>query len=103
MRRHRDRRRKGLRCVRIELREAEIDTLIRRRRLAPGSRGDLTAVRTALYEFLDDNRGDAQQRPSDASQVPLSSPHFGRCPVCSLPDERDINEACPVPSSIAAS
>ena len=54
MRRHRDRRQKGLRCVRIELREAEIDTLIQCRRLAPGSRGDLTAVRTALYGFIDD-------------------------------------------------
>ena len=54
MRRHRDRRQKGLHCVRIELREVEIDTLIQRRRLAPGSRGDLAAVRTALYGFLDD-------------------------------------------------
>jgi hypothetical protein len=55
MRRHRDRRQKGLRCVRIELREAEIDTLIQRRRLAPVSRGDLAAVRTALHGFLDDH------------------------------------------------
>jgi hypothetical protein len=54
MRRHRDRRQKGLRCVRIELREAEIDALVRRRRLAPGSRLDLGAVRKALYGFLDD-------------------------------------------------
>ena len=30
MRAHRDRRRKGLRCVRIELRETEIDVLIRK-------------------------------------------------------------------------
>jgi hypothetical protein len=55
MRRHRDRRRKGLRCVRIELRETEIDVLIRRGRLARDSRGDLGAVRTALYGFLDDH------------------------------------------------
>jgi hypothetical protein len=54
MRRHRDRRQKGLRCVRIELREAEIDTLIRRGRLARDSRGDLAAARKALYGFLDD-------------------------------------------------
>ena len=54
MRRHRDRRQKGLRCVRIELRETEIDVLIRRGRLAGDSRGDLAAVRTVLYGFLDD-------------------------------------------------
>jgi hypothetical protein len=54
MRRHRDRRQKGLRCLRIELRETEIDVLIRRGRLAGDSRGDLAAVRTVLYGFLDD-------------------------------------------------
>jgi hypothetical protein len=54
MRRHRDRRQKGLRCVRIVLRETEIDVLIRRGRLAGDSRGDLAAVRTVLYGFLDD-------------------------------------------------
>ena len=30
-------------------------------------------------------------------------PIFGRLPVCALPDHRDISEACPVASSIAAS
>jgi hypothetical protein len=38
----------------IELRETEIDALIRRRRLDPDSRGDLAAVRRALYGFLED-------------------------------------------------
>jgi hypothetical protein len=51
--RHRRRRKKGLRCLTIELRETEIDALIRRGRLAPNSRGDLPAVKKALYEFLD--------------------------------------------------
>jgi hypothetical protein len=54
MRRHRDRHQKGLRCITIELRETEIDVLIRRGRLARDSRGDLAAVRRALYGFLDD-------------------------------------------------
>ncbi len=54
MRRHRDRRQKGLRCVRIELRETEIDALIRRGRVAGDTRSDLAAVRKALYGFLDD-------------------------------------------------
>jgi hypothetical protein len=55
MARHRDRRRKGLKCVTIELRETEIDVLIRRERLAGDSRSDLAAVRKALYGFLDDH------------------------------------------------
>ena len=60
MRRHRGRRQLGLRCLTIELRETEIDVLIRRGRLAPDSRGDLLAVRKALHGFLDDSCGDAQ-------------------------------------------
>jgi len=55
MARHRDRRRKGLKCFTIELRETEIDLLIRRGRLAGGSRADLAAVRKALHGFLDDH------------------------------------------------
>jgi hypothetical protein len=54
MARHRNRRRKGLKCVTIELRDTEIDVLIRRGRLAADSRGDLGAVKSALYSFLDD-------------------------------------------------
>jgi hypothetical protein len=55
MARHRNRRRTGLRCVTIELRETEIDVLIRRGRLAGDSRGDLAAVRKALHGFFDDH------------------------------------------------
>jgi hypothetical protein len=55
MARHRQRRRKELRSVTIELREAEIDTLVRSRRLAPENRDDLAAVRKALYGFFDDH------------------------------------------------
>jgi hypothetical protein len=54
MARHRRRRKGGFRCLTIELRESEIDALIRSGRLAPDSRGDLPAVRKALYGFLDD-------------------------------------------------
>ena len=53
MRRHRERRRKGLRCLRVELRETEIDALIRKRLLKPDMRHDPTAIRLAFYEFLD--------------------------------------------------
>jgi hypothetical protein len=54
MARHRRRRKNGLRCLTVELRQSEIDALIRRQRLAPESRGDLLAVRRALYDFLED-------------------------------------------------
>jgi hypothetical protein len=53
MRRHRERRRDGLRCVTIELRETEIAALIRKRFLSENARDDLRAVKTAFYGFLD--------------------------------------------------
>ena len=53
MRLYRDRRRKELRCVTIELRETEIDRLIRRGLLNSEMRNDLIAVRHALHEFLE--------------------------------------------------
>jgi hypothetical protein len=51
---HRNRRRKGLRCITIEVREAEVEALIRRGHLAQDGRADPAAVRKALYAFLDD-------------------------------------------------
>jgi hypothetical protein len=53
MRRHRERRRDGLRCVTIELRETEIHALVRKRFLPEGACSDLRAVKLALYGFLD--------------------------------------------------
>ena len=53
MRRHRQRRRDGLRCFMIELRETEIDALIRKGLLAAESRHDYDSVQSALYAFLD--------------------------------------------------
>jgi hypothetical protein len=49
MRRHRERRRDGLRCLMIELRETEIDALVRNT--------DLYAIEMALYEFLERTLG----------------------------------------------
>ena len=40
-------------CLTIELREAEIDALIRRGRLDRDHRANSAAVRKALYGFLD--------------------------------------------------
>ena len=53
MRRHRERRRKGLRCLMIQLRETEIDALIGSGLLKPELRNNPSAVRKAFYTFLD--------------------------------------------------
>jgi hypothetical protein len=53
MRRHRERQRNGLRCLVIELRETEIDTLIRKGLLKWETRNDRNAIVEALYEFFD--------------------------------------------------
>jgi hypothetical protein len=53
MRRYRDRRNKKLRCLTIELREIEIDSLIRKGLLNREMRNDPIAVRDALHSFMD--------------------------------------------------
>jgi hypothetical protein len=57
MRIHRQRRRQGLSCLTIELRETEIDALIRRGLLKAETRNDERAVRMALYAHLDQTLG----------------------------------------------
>jgi hypothetical protein len=47
MRRHRERRRDGVRCVMIELRETEIDVLVQKGLLNADTRNDARAVREA--------------------------------------------------------
>jgi hypothetical protein len=62
MRYHRERRREGIRCVTIELRETEIAELIRRKLLEAGARNDLRAIRSVIHLHLDDTlsaKGDA--------------------------------------------
>jgi hypothetical protein len=53
MRRHRQRRRDGLRCLVVELRETEIDALIRKGLLKPETRNDTSAIIDALYAYLE--------------------------------------------------
>ena len=50
---HRQRRREGLRHFGVDLKESEIDALIRKGFLATELRMDRTAVVKALYSFLD--------------------------------------------------
>ena len=52
MRRHRQRRKKGLRCVTIQLFESEINVLVSRGLLAQEARGDRRAVRAAMHHHL---------------------------------------------------
>ena len=60
MRRHRERRRDGLRCLTIELRETEIDALVRRGLINSETRNDPGAMMDALYAFLDNMLGATQ-------------------------------------------
>ena len=53
MRRHRERRRDGLRCMTIELRETEVAELVRKGFLEEDARNDSQALRNAFYRFLD--------------------------------------------------
>ena len=53
MRLYRERRRSGLRCLLIELRETEIDTLIRKGLLKSEMRNDTAEIIDALYAHLD--------------------------------------------------
>jgi hypothetical protein len=57
MRAYRQRRRDGLRCVTIELRQTEIDALTRNGFLKADARNDPYAIETALYEFLEHTLG----------------------------------------------
>ena len=48
---------KGLRCLAVELREREIDALVAKKLLPSTSRGDVAAIRKALYAYLDGTLG----------------------------------------------
>jgi hypothetical protein len=53
MRLHRDRRRRGLLCFRVELTENVINELIRRKRLSPDYMANPNAVGAALQRYLE--------------------------------------------------
>ena len=53
MARYRDRRRRGLRCVTVDVREVEIEYLIRSQYLDPQERSDPIAIRDAMHRWLD--------------------------------------------------
>ena len=53
MRAHRERRRMGLRCVTVQLREKEIHVLIQKGFLKADARNDVYAIRDAMHAYLD--------------------------------------------------
>jgi hypothetical protein len=55
MRFHRQRRKAGLRCVTIELRETEVTELIKRGFMTADARNDLRAIRNAVHRHLDES------------------------------------------------
>lgn len=59
MRRHRERRRAGFRCLTIELHNTEIDALVRKGLLTAVTRHDRNAVLYALYAYLESTLGAA--------------------------------------------
>jgi hypothetical protein len=53
MRLHRERKKNGMRCLMIELRETEINALIAKKLLKGEMRNDIGAIIDALYLFLE--------------------------------------------------
>ena len=59
MRRHRERRSSGLRCITLQIRDSEIEVLVGMGLLAPETRNDPHYIREALYAYLDRTLGGA--------------------------------------------
>jgi hypothetical protein len=55
MRRYRERRRRGLSCIKVQLRRSEVDGLIACKLLEPTEREDRKALAAALHRYLDAN------------------------------------------------
>jgi hypothetical protein len=62
MKLHRQRRRQGLRCATVPLREGQIEGLIHRGWLARAERADRAAIEKALLQYLADNLGSRATR-----------------------------------------
>jgi hypothetical protein len=55
MHRYRERRRRGLSCIKVQLRRSEVDALIACKLLEPTQREDRSAIAAALHRYLDVN------------------------------------------------
>jgi hypothetical protein len=54
---HRERKRLGLRCLTIEIRDREINALVRHGLLDGEKRDDTRAIRAAFHQYLDQTLG----------------------------------------------
>ncbi len=59
MRQYRQRRRRGLCCVRLQVAPAELDGLVAKGYLAAGDRQDVKAIALAIYDLFSDWLGNA--------------------------------------------
>ena len=55
MRLYRERRRRGLSCIKVQLRRTEVDALIARGLLEPAERQDRSVLAAALHQYLNAN------------------------------------------------
>jgi hypothetical protein len=55
MRRYRERRRRGLSCIKVQLRRSEVEALIACKLLEPTEQEDRRALAAALHRYLDAN------------------------------------------------
>jgi len=72
MRISRQRRREGMRCFTIEMRETEIDRLVALGLLSADGRSDQNAVVQAIYRFLDQSLIGARLNPGIGARMPLA-------------------------------
>jgi hypothetical protein len=59
MREYRRRRRRGMRCVTVQVSEADIEALVAKGYLAPSGRAEANAIQEAADMFISDALGDA--------------------------------------------
>jgi hypothetical protein len=75
MRRHRARRKSGLFCLTLEIRESEVDAFIRCRQLKPEERTSPPAIKKVIYSIVEERV--LSRTPIPAPRRPGTGPHGG--------------------------
>jgi hypothetical protein len=75
MRRSRERRKNGMFCLTLEIRESEVDAFVRCGRIKPEERASPAAIRTAVYSLL--KNFVVSTTPIPAPRRPGTEPHGG--------------------------
>jgi len=87
MRLYRERRRRGLSCIKVQLRRSEVDGLVACKLLEPTEREDRGALAAALHRYLDAN-------PIAARQMVTRNDERVTCHLLEL-DQRDRHFGAP--------